>query len=70
MKNSTKHSILSPGRLINEADAQELKAALYSPKVGGKAILPTSCQVQDGHIVCSICSNYMSFVASVCVCSR
>lgn len=60
-----KHIILSPGRLIDESDPQELKDALFCPKVGGRAIFPRTCGIEDGHVICSICSQCMSLVASV-----
>jgi hypothetical protein len=67
MSRNKNHLILSPGRLIDESNALELKDALFCPKVGGKALFPEKCGIQDGRIICTNCSNAMNLVASVCL---
>lgn len=59
------HITLSPGALIEDrsgADAYDY----CIPKVGGRAVLSSSCRVgADEAISCSGCGKRMSFIASV-----
>ena len=60
------HVALSPGCLVEDRGGPGPDAHCI-PKVGGHALLPRACRVDDGAVqmTCPGCSDEMSFIASV-----